>query len=243
MKLFIIFLLWSELLFATARIVGFVDHKNPRWVKVLGQESFQVGSILHVYRTFSGGERALVGEVKVVENLKDADIAEINLNLTSYEVTKYPFIMVGDEVEEKKLLIVNTAQILPEMSLLYNKIFKFPKSNPQNYDLSESGRKYVGEKLSIFMPKRFSILLIQGFTDQAGSLELNRLESKERAESLRRYLIEELGFDSRRVVAVGLGEAELVDTSQVLGEADRNRRLVLKVISYRNQREFSEAKD
>jgi len=47
---------------------------------------------------------------------------------------------------------------------------------------------------------------------------------------VRQYLIDELGFDPKRVVAVGYGEAEPADQSLAPGYIEANRRIVLKAI-------------
>ena len=58
------------------------------------------------------------------------------------------------------------------------------------------------------------------------------MESYQRALAVRSFLLEELGFDPARVLAVGQGEAGVPsDTSHVPGQGERYRCIVLKVLT------------
>ena len=72
--------------------------------------------------------------------------------------------------------------------------------------------------------------MIEGHTDQKGDSEQNQIETYQRALTIRQYLIDELGFDENRVTAIGLGESEPISDVILPGNADRSRRIVLKVV-------------
>jgi outer membrane protein OmpA-like peptidoglycan-associated protein len=68
---------------------------------------------------------------------------------------------------------------------------------------------------------------VGGYTDSSGSAELNRDISRQRAESVRQYLLMR-GIDESRVTAVGYGEDyPIADNATAEGRA-ANRRVEIK---------------
>ena len=63
-----------------------------------------------------------------------------------------------------------------------------------------------------------------------GTAEQNQIESYQRALTVRQFIIDDLGFDESRVTAIGLGETEAISEVILPGNADRSRRIVLKVV-------------
>jgi outer membrane protein OmpA-like peptidoglycan-associated protein len=139
--------------------------------------------------------------------------------------------MIGDKVEASQPSIDLKMNIVPDMVLSYFELFDEPQSYPGSFELSEEGRqrlKIVGQQLGK-MP--VGLLMVQGFTDRNGPSEINQVESYQRALTVRQHLIEELGFDPKRVEAIGFGEGEPTDHSMVSGYIINNRRIVLKVLN------------
>lgn len=67
---------------------------------------------------------------------------------------------------------------------------------------------------------------IRGFTDNVGSDAINLKLSQQRAESVRRYMIEKLGIASNRVLAHGYGENEPAASNRTPKGRQLNRRII-----------------
>ncbi len=72
-------------------------------------------------------------------------------------------------------------------------------------------------------------LRIEGHTDSRGSDEANLLLSQRRAESVRAYL-ESRGIAPERLIAVGRGELEPIDTNRTPSGRQRNRRVEFHIL-------------
>ena len=73
--------------------------------------------------------------------------------------------------------------------------------------------------------------MVIGHTDSSGPAEANQIESYQRAVVVRQYLIDTLGFDADRVVALGKGEDELPEEPLTPNYKQRARRIVVKVVN------------
>lgn len=69
-------------------------------------------------------------------------------------------------------------------------------------------------------------LTITGHTDSDGSDEFNQTLSVNRANSVKNYLITKL-IDEKRLVAIGKGESEPIDTTNTASGKEKNRRVVM----------------
>lgn len=70
---------------------------------------------------------------------------------------------------------------------------------------------------------------ILGHTDSSGSAEYNQRLSRLRAEEVKRYMVSDCGIDASRLLAVGLGESDPLNTANP--RADENRRVEFQVSS------------
>lgn len=113
----------------------------------------------------------------------------------------------------------------------YSPCFRF------NIDPNEEKK----EKLLNFLLKNPKLSVeIQSHTDHRGSATYNLKLSQRRAETIVDYLIEK-GIDKERVKAVGKGGTEsviseekikeLIDNEEIEEAHDKNRRLVMKIVS------------
>jgi outer membrane protein OmpA-like peptidoglycan-associated protein len=66
--------------------------------------------------------------------------------------------------------------------------------------------------------------LIEGHTDVSGSMDYNMRLSKRRAESVKRYLVENYGIDASRLKTIGKGPTDLLDKNEP--RSGVNRRVV-----------------
>lgn len=71
-------------------------------------------------------------------------------------------------------------------------------------------------------------VVVEGHTDSMGSVEHNRKLSLQRAESVKRELVK-FGVDERRIVVVGKGAIQPVDTNDTIEGRARNRRVVIVI--------------
>ena len=73
------------------------------------------------------------------------------------------------------------------------------------------------------------VIEIAGHTDNVGSPETNVKLSKERAESVRQYLLQTYGLPQTMVSAQGYGEANPIASNDSLEGREKNRRVVFKI--------------
>lgn len=75
-------------------------------------------------------------------------------------------------------------------------------------------------------------ITVEGFADPAGSDAYNRRLSRERARSVKEYLVQQGGLSAERVRAVGYGEDRLVNERRGPGRAGIANRRVTFVVEY-----------
>ena len=73
------------------------------------------------------------------------------------------------------------------------------------------------------------VIEIAGHTDNVGSPETNIKLSKERAESVRQYLLQTYGLPQTMVSAQGYGEANPIASNDSPDGREKNRRVVFKI--------------
>jgi outer membrane protein OmpA-like peptidoglycan-associated protein len=138
--------------------------------------------------------------------------------------------MGGDLAIPQLLKLERRQALMATMSLTYSDLFADPKSTPSTFELKAEGLAQLKALTKDLAATRLSMLMIEGHTDHNGPSDANQVESYQRATAVRQYLIDELGFDPKRVVAIGYGESEPADQSLAPGYVEANRRIVLKAI-------------
>jgi outer membrane protein OmpA-like peptidoglycan-associated protein len=73
--------------------------------------------------------------------------------------------------------------------------------------------------------------MVEGHTDPRGTADSNLVLSRERADSVRRYLIENHGIEADRLTAEGKGDREPLNTSSPA--APENRRVTFVTLGNR----------
>jgi len=73
------------------------------------------------------------------------------------------------------------------------------------------------------------IIEIAGHTDNVGSPETNIKLSKERAESVRQYLLQTYGLPQNMVAAQGYGDAQPIAANDTPDGREKNRRVVFRI--------------
>lgn len=173
-------------------------------------------------------ETGRVRIVKVEESLSYAEIETEQGPFSAAFFPKYPKLMAGDWLTLDSVKIVKNIQASPNLSAAYDDLFVDPKAFPLSFELSEAGRAKLQDLATRIAHLRLTTLLIEGHTDSEGEAAVNQVESYQRALTIRQFLISELGFEAKRVVALGLGEAELLYSHNEPGHSESNRRIVIK---------------
>ncbi|MEY4630606.1 MAG: OmpA family [Pseudomonadota bacterium] len=216
-------------------------HEDGRQVVVAirgeGVTTLSAGDVLVSGRTVldqtAGRVEFSTGQLKVTHVDGARAIATIEVDgaeASASVLGRFNKVMSGDAIRPLARNIHPRLAITGEVSLNYNELFVDPNSGSLTLELSAAGREALSGALKSLGAVRASMVAVQGFTDHGGDAEANQVESYERALTVKRFMIETLGFDSERVQAFGLGEREAVDTSHLAGAADKNRRIVIKVL-------------
>ena len=204
------------------------------------QQGLVKGEVFKTYRMSgpggAGGNSILwiqTGRLKAVEVQDELTVAAVESQgspLASAIFPKFPGLMGGDLAAPEQLKLERRQALMPIISLSYSDLFADPKSTPSTFELKVEGLTQLKSATKDFASTRLSMLMIEGYTDHNGPANANQVESYQRAMTVRQYLIDELGFDPKRVVAIGYGEAEPADQSLAPGYIEANRRIVLKAI-------------
>ena len=72
---------------------------------------------------------------------------------------------------------------------------------------------------------------LEGHTDSIGSDEYNKNLSKQRAESVKKYLVDMFNVDAARISTMGYGESRPVSTNETEEGRQRNRRVVANIVT------------
>ncbi|RZA23785.1 MAG: OmpA family protein [Proteobacteria bacterium] len=204
-------------------------------------KSMLPGTILKAHRSYTNArgieEKVPVALMKVLEVRDTYSIAEVVTDGSldsSLHFTDYPELMVGDRAIPEVINIVSRTQLLPTVSLTYKNLFVDPKSNPASFELTPDGAELLIDKAKVFANVRAPLILVEAYTDAKGDRAANQMESQNRAATIRQTLIDQLGIDPERIVALGLGESESAEAIPLPGEEDQARRVIIKVKSLPN---------
>lgn len=160
-----------------------------------------------------------------------AEVVDEGTNLSRAVFPDHPGVMADDRVVRPQYLLHRNQELTPQVDVPYASLFEDPKRNPQNFELTEQGEERIRKEAAIFADKRVGLMLVTGYTDAVGPSAQNQVESYQRALAVRHFLVQVLGFDESRVVAMGMGEDGLRDSSNVAGSQTNNRRISLKVVA------------
>lgn len=202
-----------------------------------------VGAVFKVYRAAppqgpgvlaaNGPIWIELGRLKAVDVQDAYMIAAIETQKTAMSKAffpRFPGVMAGDVVVAQRMDIVRKQDLTPTVALEYQEIFQDPKGTPATFELKAAAMEALKEAVRPFMKARLSLLMVEGYTDHNGPASANQVESYQRAMTVRQFLIDDLGFDEKRVVAIGYGESEPADPTMKPGYEMANRRIVFKAI-------------
>jgi hypothetical protein len=222
-----------------AAVKYYLSPKNNKFIAInAGKDrGYQEGMIFNCYRNTAFTSAPIeTGKIKLVETGESFSLAEVlkqGSEIAESYLDTYPGIMAGDYLAQPTYVIERAPEVIPTLLISYFDLFLEPKASPTTMELTQDGK----EKLKELMEQNYSerksgTLIIQSFTDRNGPSEVNQIESYQRALTVRQYLVETLGFDEDRTVAIGMGELEPIDQSQLPGYERHNRRIVFKFIPF-----------
>ena len=226
----------------TLRVLQFLDgDQEEPLVMIEGghQAGTLEGEIFYTVRSSNPRQTATVpnwietSRLKVVEVRNTFTIAKVTGDTTSLSralFPQFPGVMTGDLVVRQKVKLQKRQTLLPATTLTYQNLFQDPGAAPRSFELHTEGSSYLSSQAAVFGEAKLSLLIVEGHTDSAGNSADNQIESYQRALTVRQFLIDDLGFDEQRVVAIGYGEAELTDPSMAPDATTANRRIVLKAV-------------
>ncbi len=114
---------------------------------------------------------------------------------------------------------------LPMKITLTNVLFESGKAV-----LQASSFKSLNE-LAQFMKRKVSMeIRIEGYTDDVGEAEANRILSQNRAETVKKYLVGK-GIAATRIAALGKGEEEPVASNDTEAGRKKNRRTEVHIVN------------
>jgi outer membrane protein OmpA-like peptidoglycan-associated protein len=90
--------------------------------------------------------------------------------------------------------------------------------------LSNSAKTNLGKLVNVFNEYPDTNIVIYGYTDSTGKLELNQTLSEQRANSVRTYLVSK-GIASSRFTSTGMGVADPIATNETAEGRSQNRRV------------------
>jgi hypothetical protein len=221
------------------KIVQYLSAGKPSVIISAGSNQGVVDeAILYSYRQkaspFKGKSPAWIktGKLKAFHVDKDFTLARVvapgNETARAF-FPKYPIAMAGDTVSEARFKIVKNPILTPTKSLIYKRLFVDPMADPVNFELTEEGKERLREMAEVYKKLHVPILMIESYTDPTGPSDANQVESYQRALTVRHFMVDRLGFEASRVVAIGYGESNQINHNYLSGYQDANRRIVFKV--------------
>ena len=78
--------------------------------------------------------------------------------------------------------------------------------------------------------------VIEGHASAPGEASYNLMVSKNRAEAVRKLLIEQYGISPSRLTTIGYGETQLLDTAMTRAAHKVNRRIAAKVAASKREK-------
>ncbi len=100
--------------------------------------------------------------------------------------------------------------------------------SPESFQQLDAAGRAFKKALEVGKADKW-IVEITGHTDNVGSPEANMKLSKERAESVRQYLLQVYGLPQNMVVAQGYGETQPIASNDAPNGREKNRRVVFRI--------------
>jgi outer membrane protein OmpA-like peptidoglycan-associated protein len=140
------------------------------------------------------------------------------------EVDRCPDTPIGEPVNEIGCAIKKVTEIKLEN-------LNFKSGTAQLVPSSEARIEQAVQQLQEIRSE-IRLIIVEGHTDSTGGEEMNQRLSEQRAETVRSYLVKNLGLEQQKVEAKGFGETQPVASNETQQGRLQNRRVVLQLIRY-----------
>ncbi|UCD16966.1 MAG: OmpA family protein [Candidatus Zixiibacteriota bacterium] len=161
-----------------------------------------------------------------VQARMDADMNTVKAqsSMNADEINKLK--ALSNELSEKADLALNEAKGFENYRIIWEGVVNF---DFDSYDLTQTAKdnlEDLGQKM-IDYPR--SLLELAGHTDQMGSSDYNFTLGQKRAESVKKYLVDQYAVALYRMFTVSHGETRPVAMPDEQNAYSKNRRVVLKL--------------
>ncbi len=133
---------------------------------------------------------------------------------------------LSSQLSEKTNLALNQAQGFENYQVIWEGTINY---DYDSYDIRETDRESLSELGTKMTEYPRSLLEIIGHTDQSGSAKYNMTLGLQRAESVKRFLIDNYGVALYRMFTASQGKQKPVALPDEKNSNFRNRRVVLKL--------------
>jgi outer membrane protein OmpA-like peptidoglycan-associated protein len=96
-------------------------------------------------------------------------------------------------------------------------------------EFTPAAEKYFNNNIKQLNSVRVQKILIEGHTDSVGNDQYNLRLSRQRAAAVKAKMMQQLGYSSDMIEAIGFGESRPIATNDTVEGRQRNRRVILKV--------------
>ena len=125
----------------------------------------------------------------------------------------------GKRYQLRGLRVIADSKLVPKAGALINFDFDSAKIRSDSYPLLDEFGKALKHGLND------ASIIIAGHTDNIGSNEYNQELSEERAKSVKNYLLNHHGIDSKRITIKGYGETKPIASNDTDDGRLKNRRV------------------
>lgn len=218
-------------------IVSEIMHrKGIKFAIIQPIEGLSPGSTLQSFRALASyTEKSIpTGKMKIIQVNPTYALAEIYEDGSEFSkkiLENHAYVMAGDQLELEKITIERDLILTEDVKLEYAQLFEDPNALPSTFELSEKGKELLRESVKTYLAAKISKIAILGFTDQAGNESVSRVESMQRAMTVRQFLIDDVRLDKSRIVSFGMGEEEIMDSANNPNSKQKNRRIEIRALN------------
>jgi len=166
------------------------------------------------------------GKVAEAQAQNEAKIKELESKaaLTSEDVKKLQ--TLSGELSKKTEMALNQAKGFENYQVIWEGVVNF---DFDSYDLTDLGKDQLDELGAKMTDHPRSLLEMEGHTDKSGSAKYNMRLGMMRAESVKKYLIDQYGIALYRMFTASHGATKPVALPDEKNANSKNRRVVLKL--------------
>ncbi len=167
---------------------------------------------------------------KALKGCPDSDGDLVINKLDSCPNVKGPASNNGCPVKEKAIILASPVihKITKEETAVISKVFNNLEFEEGKSTILQTSNSALDELVNLLKKKPSYILFIDGHTDNVGSAESNLKLSKDRAESVKKYIVDK-GVEGSRITAMGFGMTRPVLPNTTAEGRKKNRRVELQI--------------